>query len=209
MKSFKSFLGSVRDWLDKYADDGAVKQKGIKRYDDTVPLWPTTDSRTRILKYLHPALRGKVEEALAECHSNDLMVYVFESYRTPARQQSLYDQGRTKKGRIVTNAIPFRSWHNYGLAFDLVFDGDERDGIQWSWDGDYNTEKLAGDRRSDYERVGEIFVRYGFEWGAQWKSFKEMPHFQMVGGMTIAYAKKLSETKGMQAVWSEISSRIF
>ena len=90
---------------------------------DTVPLFPTTGRRCGELDYLHPALRIGVITALEHCHQEGLMIYVFESYRTPARQQKLFDKGRNTPGRKVTNARPFQSFHNYGLAFDLVFDG--------------------------------------------------------------------------------------
>lgn len=43
----------------------------------------------------------------------------FEGYRSPARQQQLYDQ-KTPKGGRVTNARPFESAHQYGLAVDFV-----------------------------------------------------------------------------------------
>lgn len=196
----ENLIHDIKDVVQKYEN---------VNYDDTVPEFPSKlDKRVRVSKYLHPCLRTDLEEALAECHSNDLMVYVFESYRSPARQLSLYNQGRTSKGRIVTNAQPFESWHNYGLAFDLVFDGDERDGIQWSWEGDYNNDKVEGEKRSDYERVGEILLKYDFEWGANWKRFKEMPHFQKTFNLPIKEAKKLyNQNANLQTVWNEITRR--
>ena len=204
----RSFFFFLKDWLIKYCDETPpIKKPTTPPYDDTIPVLPKLNERVRISRYLHPCIREPLETSLHECHSQGLMVYVFESYRTSQRQQFLYDQGRTKPGRIVTNAKPFQSWHNYGLAFDMVFDGDERDGIQWSWEGDYNTEKIDGDKRSDYERVGEIFVRHGFEWGAQWKSFKEMPHFQKRFDLSLGEVQSIYDEGGLQAVWKEITRR--
>lgn len=182
-----------------------IKKIG-NEYNTNIPKDYPLDSpdRLRDIDLLHPALRKKVRAALEECHKQQLMVYVFESYRSPVRQQILYDQGRKTTGRVVTNARPYMSWHNYGLAFDLVFDGDERDGIQWSWDGDYNTTALNGDKRSDYARVGEIFESYGFEWGARWKSFREMPHFQMTYGYDIRKCMSMLRNQGLQQVWNQI-----
>ena len=172
---------------------------------DTVPLFPTTARRCGEIDYLHPALRIGVITALEHCHQEGLMIHVFESYRTPARQQELFDKGRNTPGRKVTNARPFQSFHNYGLAFDLVFDGDDRDGIQWSWEGDYNNKVIEGDKRSDYQRAGEIFELYGFEWGARWRTFKEMPHFQKVFGLQHSALKAIYNESGMQAVWDKVS----
>lgn len=45
---------------------------------------------------------------------------VFESYRSPLRQELLYAQGRGEPGNIVTNARAWQSAHNYGLAIDVV-----------------------------------------------------------------------------------------
>lgn len=169
--------------------------------------FPTTSKICRELEFLHPALRPGIKAALEECHREGLMVHVFEGYRTLERQQELFDQGRNSPGRKVTNARPYQSFHNYGLAFDLVFDGDDRDGIQWSWEGDYNTKVVEGDKRSDYQRTGEILEKYGFEWGARWKSFKEMPHFQMVFGLRYSELQTTCETEGMQAVWDLVAKR--
>lgn len=44
--------------------------------------------------------------------------YIYEGYRSEARQAVLYAQGRTTPGKIVTNAGPGQSMHGYGLAYD-------------------------------------------------------------------------------------------
>lgn len=90
--------------------------------------------------------------------------------RTMAEQQALYDQGRTKPGKRVTNARPGYSWHNFGLAFDVtVFEGTKP-----RWDG------------PEYDAVGKLGERLGLEWGGSWKGFKDRPHFQLTGGKTLA-----------------------
>ena len=183
------------------------KEDPKPRYNDKLPTMPTGNKIARLPRYLHPALRKPLELALEECHTNGLVVYVFESYRTPERQQYLYEQGRTRDGNIVTNAKPYFSWHQYGLAFDLVFDGDSRDGIQWSWEGDYNTEQLYGDKRDDYTRVGAILERYGFEWAARWKTCKETPHCQKTFGLKIGEAKSIRDSHGLQGIWAEVTRR--
>lgn len=47
---------------------------------------------------------------------------VTEGYRSGARQDQLYAQGRTRPGEIVTNAKAGQSAHNYGLAVDITSD---------------------------------------------------------------------------------------
>lgn len=48
------------------------------------------------------------------------------SYRSPEEQDALYAQGRTKAGKIVTNAKAYQSPHNFtpAQAFDFFFQKD-------------------------------------------------------------------------------------
>jgi len=98
--------------------------------------------------------------------------------RTFSEQDALYAQGRSIKGKIVTNARGGQSFHNFGLAIDicLIIDGKEA-----SWDtlGDYD-----GDHVSDWQEIVRIFKMYGWEWGGDWK-FKDYPHFQKTLGFSI------------------------
>jgi peptidoglycan L-alanyl-D-glutamate endopeptidase CwlK len=74
----------------------------------------------RELLELCEGTRNKVMAWLAACQSAGLLIYIYEAYRTPERQAELYAQGRTKKGRKVTNAGPWQSMHQYRLAIDFV-----------------------------------------------------------------------------------------
>lgn len=69
-------------------------------------------------------LRGdfaiRVSDWIRTCLDEGLLPYVYEGFRTNERQQELYEQGRTKPGKIVTWARPGQSFHNYGLAVDWV-----------------------------------------------------------------------------------------
>jgi peptidoglycan L-alanyl-D-glutamate endopeptidase CwlK len=113
--------------------------------------------------------------------------------RTNAEQDALYALGRTqvnsngkssKKplGYIVTNAKGGQSIHNYGLAFDIVLMYDKnKDGtfetVSWDMvkDGD-------NDGKADWMEIADFFKSKGYEWGGDWKSFKDYPHFQMSFG---------------------------
>lgn len=72
------------------------------------------------LQTLRPATRAKVAAWLDDCQSRGLLIYIYEGLRTPERQAELYAQGRSKGGKIVTNAGPWQSMHQYGLAIDFV-----------------------------------------------------------------------------------------
>lgn len=58
-----------------------------------------------------------LEAALKARHISYRITY---RYRDPAAQAALYAQGRTGLGRIITNARPGQSPHNWDLAHDFV-----------------------------------------------------------------------------------------
>ncbi len=88
----------------------------------------------RDLTLLYPPFAKRVLLALDSLwkKNSSECITVFEGYRTPERQGFLYEQGRTRGGRIVTNSEPWHSWHQYGLAVDIAL----KDVIGWHWDFD-------------------------------------------------------------------------
>jgi len=99
--------------------------------------------------------------------------------RTYAEQAALYAQGRTAPGKIVTNARAGQSWHNFALAIDV--------GI-FSAEGKYQT--AAG----PYRELGAIGRELdGIEWGGNFRSFPDRPHWQVATGLTIAEARRRFE----------------
>ena len=83
-----------------------------------VPADPST--RRVDLESLHPLMREAVDRLLDAFQSEDLPFRVFEAYRSPVRQDWLYQQGRTRPGAKVTYAQAWTSYHQYGLAADFV-----------------------------------------------------------------------------------------
>ena len=146
-------------------------------------------ARSELLIALHPVVARKLADALVVCHGKNLNVYLFEGMRLPERQDFLYESGRTLPGKIITNAKGGSSFHQYGLAGDLVFKDEHG---HWSWDG-------------DYEAVGKIMTAAGFEWGKSFKGFPELDHFQMVWGLDIEEAIRLHQKAGMRGVWQRIN----
>lgn len=157
---------------------------------------------------LHPVLRERVEAALEECRGIGLYAHVFEGYRSFDRSEYLWEQGRTKPGKIITNARGGQSFHNYGLAVDVVFDGEARDGIQWSWEGSYGNPQLLVDKKKHWSKLGEIFEGKGLEWAARWKRFPETPHFQLTAGLSLKLVQSLHARGGLQGVWDEVSRKM-
>jgi peptidoglycan L-alanyl-D-glutamate endopeptidase CwlK len=124
----------------------------------------------------HPVIRKKLLADYME--ANNLLgkgarlrlAYV---YRSNELQDKLYNQ-KPK----VTNAKGGQSIHNYGLAFDIVllYDNDGNGTFEeasWSMIRDYDK-----DSKADWMEIVNYFKSKGWEWGGDWKSFKDAPHFQ-------------------------------
>ncbi len=153
---------------------------------------------TKALTDVHPELRLRVMMLIKLLHANQLYFGAFMGMRTIGEQEALFAQGRTIPGKIVTQARGGQSWHNFGLAVDMVEDGDPtRAGIQWSWANN-----------KDYLRIGMFAQMCGLEWGGFWKSFKDYPHVQLTFGMTLAEANQKFGDGGIMEVWDDISRRI-
>jgi peptidoglycan L-alanyl-D-glutamate endopeptidase CwlK len=139
------------------------------------------------INLIHPVLRNEVNEIYQEiCQvlRDNVRCRFTHTLRTFAEQDALFAQGRTKPGSIVTNARSGRSWHNYGMAIDIVLLIDKnRDGVfeSASWD---TKADFDGDGRRDWIEIVNIFQEYGWEWGGNWR-FVDAPHFQKTMGQTI------------------------
>jgi peptidoglycan LD-endopeptidase CwlK len=157
------------------------------------------------IQTLHPSLRVEAEkeyrEASALLTGNAILRYAY-TLRTFAEQDSLYAQGRTvlfdKNGKrlgIVTNAAAGSSFHNYGLAWDIVLlvdtNGDGKFNAA-SWDVRTDFDK---DGKSDWMEVTEYFKSKGAVWGGDFKSLKDAPHFEKTFGLTIAECRKRHAAK--------------
>lgn len=133
----------------------------------------------RNLDHLHPKVAAAAKAAIAECTAQGMAVLVTCTHRTAEEQDELYAQGRTKPGPKVTNARAGQSFHQYSLALDLY----PNPGGKPDFSG----------KHPWWPKIAAIFKKHGFEWGYEWKTFKEMPHFQMTGGHPLSYFQKGGE----------------
>ena len=127
---------------------------------------------------LHPKVRAEVTKIVNECNAaltGRAQVRIAQGLRTDKEQAALYAIGRTVKGSKVTNAKAGQSIHNYGLAVDIVL---IIDGKTASWDTakDWDNDKVA-----DWYECVKVFAAHGWDWGGNWKTFKDLPHFEKKG----------------------------
>jgi peptidoglycan L-alanyl-D-glutamate endopeptidase CwlK len=132
------------------------------------------------IKLLHPAIAGEVLDIYRTLLNDRINIRITSTFRSFFEQDLIYQQGRTKPGKIVTNAKSGESFHNYGLAFDFCLLINSRM-VSWDQVADLNMDGAA-----DWMQVVEAFETNGYTWGGRWKDgFKDAPHFQKNFGLTI------------------------
>lgn len=142
---------------------------------------------------LVPIVRILYDQMMAAIHedpwfaTNGIDVLTTSTRRDNESQDALYAQGRTKPGKIVTNVKGGGSMHNYGVAFDIV---PTRHGVPvWGTKGNGIDENPTDDATDDleaWERIAAHGRAVGLEWGGDWVSFQDRPHFQYTGGLSLA-----------------------
>ena len=149
------------------------------------------------IEFLHPKLRNEVKEIYKEiCAAlNGKALCRFSyTYRSFAEQAMLFSQGRSNPGPKVTNAAAGKSYHNYGLAVDIVLLID-KDGNGTYEAASWETAKdFDGDGKADWMEVVTIFKQYGWEWGGDW-GFTDKPHFQKTLGLSVNQCLALYNNK--------------
>jgi peptidoglycan L-alanyl-D-glutamate endopeptidase CwlK len=135
---------------------------------------------TRSLKSLdgvHPTLIQVVQKSITDSPVDFTIV---EGVRTLVRQRELYAQGRTKAGKIVTNADGVRNKSNhqarqdgYGYAIDLYpfFNGQ----VQVSHKDTIPCLK----RITDHIKATAKTMCVAIECGIDWRSPYDPPHIQL------------------------------
>ncbi|NRF69447.1 M15 family metallopeptidase [Aquincola sp. S2] len=103
-----------------------------------------------------------VFKQLKEQHGYDAVL--LEGYRSPERQAAL-----AALGPAVTQAAPFESYHQHGLAADVAFLRDGRIVISeadpWAKRG--------------YEHYGALAESLGLQWGGRWRSLLDYGHVEL------------------------------
>lgn len=144
------------------------------------------------IKTAHPKLREELAKIYDEANKSLAKARLRFAcvLRTFDEQTKLFNQQPK-----VTNAKAGQSFHNYGLAVDIVLliDKDNNGTFETaSWDtkADWDADKIA-----DWMEVVKVFKKYGWEWGGEFKSFKDLPHFQKTFGKTWQSLKALHDAK--------------
>lgn len=136
------------------------------------------------IETLHPKARDWARAFLESVASSGLLPQgwscrIISGNRTWKEQDELYAQGRTAPGQKVTNARGGQSNHNFGIAWDIgLFDQN----------GKYLTDHKL------YLELGVVGRNLGLEWGGDWKSLKDFPHYQVKTGLSVAELRSLMQS---------------
>ena len=129
---------------------------------------------------LHPWLDYRLGILLKKCAKKRIYLIITEGYRSKAYQDALYAKGRTKPGKVVTNAkgSTYSSQHMWGIAFDIAI----------------NDSRLLYDHAM-LKKVAKIAKKIGLGWGGDWRSIVDTPHFYLTKwGSTTATLKTIYTT---------------
>ncbi len=169
--------GAIYAAIVKPTIGGEVPELAISKVDDR-----SEKNIATLLPEVQPIARALVQKAAI----NGISIKIISGLRTYAAQDALYAKGRTAPGPKVTNARGGYSNHNFGIAFDVgVFSG-----------ANYlpNSPK--------YKAVGVLGMDLGLEWGGNWKSIVDQPHFQL----RPAWAAALTERDMLAAFRDRVSN---
>lgn len=122
---------------------------------------------SRKIEDLDPAVQPICRMHIRSCAAEGIEIITTATFRDWEQQNELYKVGRTPGDlrNKVTDAIGGKSWHQYRCAYDVC----PIIGGKCVWDDDHI-----------WSRVIALGVLSGAEAGAQWKTFPDRPHFQVI-----------------------------
>lgn len=139
------------------------------------PCPPMGILESRDLKHCHPELARRYLALKADFETQTgRQLFETCTWRSQARQEALYAQGRTAPGQIVTqiDGVTKRSRHQRypAEAIDVCVDIDPGPGKHPVWD------------RSSYALLGPLSEAHGLVWGGRWRIIDD-PHLELPAGI--------------------------
>lgn len=148
---------------------GAIFRDKVRGEKTPAPAAPSditvVDERSeKAISTLLPEVRPYARALVHAAAAQGIEIQVISALRTFAEQDALYAVGRFgNKGRRVTNAKGGFSNHNFGIAFDI---------------GLFQRGRYVP-ASATYRAVGSLGTALGLEWGGNWQTFIDEPHFQL------------------------------
>lgn len=120
---------------------------------------------SRKISDLHPYVAKLCNRLIEQCKNEGITLLITSTLRDSEYQRYLYE-----KVPGSTNT-PLIGAHGFGLAFDVVpvING-----------------KALWNNQALWKRIGELGKGLGLEWGGDWRSIVDKPHFQYTQGLSSA-----------------------
>ena len=151
------------------------------------------------LELVWPLLSAKIHTMASTIEQEGVEIRVTQGLRSWQEQNTLYAQGRTMPGPVVTNCKGGDSYHNFGMAVDCV---PSQFAPGQPYNPDWNPSHPA------WKRMEAIGVSLGLTAGANFRTFPDNPHFQLTGpfpvGAPDGEVQQLFRDGGMEAIWRQI-----
>lgn len=153
---------------------------------DSKKKYVLSDASIEKMKGVHPKLIELMKKAISNSPYDFKIV---QGLRTAEYQNELYQQGRTKPGKIVTKLDGYNKKSNhqaktdgYGHAVDIAVCGHyDQNGnyVKYTTDAEmFDNKKLVEISR----HVKAVAKEMGMEivWGGDWKTLYDTPHYELV-----------------------------
>lgn len=122
---------------------------------------------SKYLDSLEPDFKTKVMQLLQAVENVTNHKWVLTAgRRTMAEQRAIYAQGRTKPGKVVSNAPAGSSAHNFGYAVDLAPLSEDGKTINW------NAQK------SEWKLLADLAVEMGLTAGFYFSTIYDAAHIE-------------------------------
>lgn len=166
-------------------DYGPLTQKAEDDFDKLTQQlagkFGTFDARSEsIIASLIPKAQVAARQFLKLAAKAPFQVKLLSGTRTYAEQNALF-----AKRPVVTKARGGQSNHNFGIAWDVgIF-----------VDGQYYTGKNKKETQAyvDLSKIIMPTMSKTIEWGGNWKSIVDMPHYGLLTGKSISEVRALFE----------------
>lgn len=183
MQRILSCSGLYKSDLD--GDYGPLTQKAEDAFDKLTKAnadkYGTFDARSEgVIASLLPKAQIAARQFLNFAAIAPFQVKLLSGTRTYAEQNALF-----AKRPVVTKARGGQSNHNFGIAWDVgIF-----------VDGQYYTGKNKKETQAYVDLSKIIMPKMGktIEWGGNWKSIVDMPHYGLLTGKSISEVRALFE----------------
>ena len=165
----------------------------------------TSDAAARRLvnrdeRLLAPKFADAVQAAEDELWTTaGITIFIYETIRTNELAEMYYRLNRSNSPN------GFYTWHFYGLAVDVVHPTK----LWKAWPTWNNiAQRYEGGDVVWWHQVVAAFKKHGCDWGGDWNSIKDTPHFQWGKcNPTPVAAPKLFMTGGVEAVWKAVGAQ--